>query len=104
VNNSKPLGKTIVITSGGQVRILGVDFETNRLKIVAQNSESIVIRVPGRTCWDGNYSPRRYVSPEVMVYKILKSKKQPHGQTFEVEPLIEWTEKRNLKKKIGEKS
>ena len=94
--------KTILVTEKGTVRVLGVDFETNRIKVFALNSKSIVLKIPGRNCWDGNYCPRKYHSPEILIYRILHKFTKDGVTTFKVEPLIEWTEKRNLKKKTGD--
>lgn len=71
---------------GNMVQVVGVDFETNRITVVARDDKHVVLRIPGRSCWDGIGMPRRYAPVEILVYKILRTS----GDSLIVEPLIGW--------------
>lgn len=75
----------------GHAECIGVDYETRKLSVEAWTNDTLVIRVPGRSVWDGNYSPRRYVGPKLMVLRIVAVTPMPQAsyRVVKVEPLIE---------------
>jgi len=79
------------IYANGSVESIGVNYETRRCSIEAWTDDTLVIRVPGRSVWDGNYSPRRYVGPELLVFRIVAvtAPLQASFCVVDVEPLIE---------------
>lgn len=90
--NAVPFGTQLRI-AGDRVWVVGINFETSRISILARNEHSIVLRVEGRSCWVGNYMPREYHSPLIMVYRVVADR----GNELDVEPLIEWEVKRKPK-------
>lgn len=82
-----PMGHRIMIRADDEVMISGIDYETRRIQVLARNEHAIVLKVPGRMCWDGRWTPRRYVSPEILVFRVVKDL----GREIIVEPLIEWS-------------
>lgn len=78
-NSSVPFCTQLCIDHAGHVYTPGINYELGgkTLDIVARNThtQTIVIRVPGHSYWDGNYSPRGYAPVEYEVYRIKKSEK-----------------------------
>lgn len=60
----------------GTAKFQGVDFELGRkqIRVVARRADTIVLQVPGRMVWNGNWSPRRYEPKEFLVFRILDEK------------------------------
>ena len=84
--NSTPYGRRLIVREDGVVQVVGVDHETRDIKVVARNNDYIVIKIAGRSCWSGNYTPREYHPPQIEVFQIIKE----NGEVLDVEPLIEW--------------
>ena len=103
--NNKPYGHRIIVSpSSNDVSVVGVDYETRNISVLARNKDAIVLKVPGRTVWSGNYVQRRYVPPAILVYTIKKSVKSivKNGEEIiEVEPLIEWDHARKKKEETS---
>ena len=79
------MGHQIVLRRDGTAYVSGIDHETNRITVAARNKKAIVLRISGRSCWAGNYTPRAYASSELQVFRIISEK----DSTLEVEPMIE---------------
>lgn len=84
--NGIPFSNRIRVSKDGTVSTPGVNYETNRISVLARNKKAIVLKVPGHSTWDGNYSPRIYVPASVMAFKIISEE----GDLLNVEPLIEY--------------
>lgn len=80
----------------GTAKFHGVDFELGRkqIRLVSRRADILVLQVPGRMVWNGNWSPRRYEPKEFMVYRILDEKGQltapGAGSELTVERLIDF--------------
>lgn len=99
INDGIPVPARLRILADGQVQTPGFNYyETGKLTVVARNRKSIVLKVPGGKVWDGNCSPRRYVPPMLMVFRIIKTHEDG---LLDVEGLIEWTTGRKKPDEIG---
>lgn len=87
---NKPMGERLILRANGSVDTPGIDYETSKMSVVAKTEDAIVIKVPSRTCWNGNYCPRLYRSPMLMVFQVKKSTMKNGDEYLDVEPLIEW--------------
>ena len=85
-----PYPHRLIIRDTGEVCTPGFDYETNRISVLCENQNAIVLKVPGRSVWSGNYCPRRHVPPEVMVFGIVRQTREGKVRTLIVEPLIGW--------------
>lgn len=82
------MGHILDIHSDNTARVRGIDFETNKIHVIARNDKTIVLKIPGHSCWSGNYTPRHHVGVQYIVYRILKEEQK--GTVLHVEPMIEW--------------
>lgn len=83
-----PMGSRLRLRPDGTVETFGIDYETRKITVECCNDSTLVLRVPGRSCWSGRFGDRHYAPPELLVFRILaRSKKDPN--CLRVEGLIE---------------
>lgn len=92
-----PMGKMLKVFPDGRVETPGIDYETRDISVVASNNKAIAVKVGARSCWSGNYCPRRYASPLIMTFRVVKILDQQDHKLYHVDPLIEWESKRKAK-------
>ncbi len=84
-----PHGSRLLIHPNGHVYTPGIDYETSNITVECRNKTTIVVRVPGHSAWDGNYCPRKYCPPELLVFKIVHRRQAGNVEELQVEGLIE---------------
>ncbi len=87
MDDPKPMGERIRVKADGTADVCGIDYECRPI-IHAMNDETIVLRLPGRNVWNGNSRPRRYISPEMLVFGIIEA---AGNNQFIVKPLVRWS-------------
>jgi hypothetical protein len=77
----------------GTAKQFGIDYGETRskpIRILAQNSDFVVIQTPGSLCWSGIGAPRTYFPSRIGVYRI----KNKTGDKYVLEELIYWDKTR----------
>lgn len=63
------------------------------------NDVCIVIKVPGRTVWNGRWSDRVYARAQTLVYRIIReTERMGSFRQFIVEPMVEWENRKAVEK------
>jgi hypothetical protein len=81
------------IAVGGEVTSPGIDFG-GRGVVLARDEGAIAVRWPSGMGWAGIGLPRKYFPASVIVYRIIGTTRDRHGERLSLERLLEWELKR----------